>query len=131
MPPSHRRRPARHRRRRASAAPSEAPPSAAPSDTPVAIPSFAFPSADKELEALLPDTLCGDKAQKLSMGGAVFDNAADPSFVAVLRKVGKTTADVSLAIAADNGFGKLHRRASSGSRAPTARRSRTPSWRRP
>jgi hypothetical protein len=83
-----------------AAAESEAPASAAPSDTSLAIPSFAFPSTDKELEALLPDTLCGNKVQKLSMGGAVFDNAADPAFVAVLRKLGKTTSDVSFAIAA-------------------------------
>lgn len=85
---------------------SEAPPSsAAQSEAPVVVPSFAFPSTDKELEALLPDTLCGKKTQKVSMGGAVFDNAADPAFVAVLQKLGKTTSDVSLAIAAPTSSG--------------------------
>lgn len=85
---------------------SEAPPSsAAQSDAPVVIPSFAFPSTDKELEALLPDTLCGAKTQKLSMGGAVFDKAADPAFVAMLKTLGKTTSDVSLAIAAPTNSG--------------------------
>lgn len=93
----------------ASVAPTSAAPSAAseaPSEAPsataseAAIPSFAFPSTDKELEALLPDTLCGQKVQKLSMGGAVFASASDPSFQAILKRVGKSAADVSLAIAA-------------------------------
>ena len=91
-----------------SAAPTSAAPSAseAPSEAPsaiaseVAIPSFAFPSSDKELEALLPDTLCGEKVQKLSMGGQAFATASDPSFQAILKSVGKSAADVSLAIAA-------------------------------
>ena len=47
---------------------------AAPSIT---IPNFAFPSTDKELEALLPDTMCGGKTQKFSMGGDVFESSAD------------------------------------------------------
>ena len=81
----------------ASEAPSEAP-SASASEA--AIPSFAFPSTDKELEALLPDTLCGAKVQKLSMGGQAFAANSDPSFVAILKSIGKSPADVSLAIAA-------------------------------
>lgn len=81
----------------ASEAASEGP-SAAASE--VAIPSFAFPSTDKELEALLPDTLCGEKVQKLSMGGAAFGANADPAFEAMLKSVGKTVSDVTLAIAA-------------------------------
>ncbi len=95
-----------------AAAPSEAAPSAAASEaaaseaapsegTPsLAIPSFAFPSTDKELEALLPAELCGAKVQKLSMGGEMFDNSSDPTFGAVLQKLGKTTKDVSFAVAA-------------------------------
>ncbi len=81
-----------------AAAPSEAPASEAPSSIP--IPSFAFPSTDKALEALLPDTICGKKVQKLSMGGETFATGADPEFVAVLQSLGKTPSDVSFAIAA-------------------------------
>ncbi len=81
-----------------AAAASEAPASEAPSSIP--IPSFAFPSTDKALEALLPDTICGKKVQKLSMGGETFAAGADPEFVAVLQSLGKTPSDVSFAIAA-------------------------------
>ena len=91
----------------ASAAPTAAPSEAAPSEAAAseaapsgAIPSFAFPSTDKELEALLPAELCGAKVQKLSMGGEVFANAADPTFTAVLTKLGKSASDVSFAVAA-------------------------------
>lgn len=80
------------------AAPSEAAASEAPASVP--IPSFAFPSTDKALEALLPDTMCGQKVQKLSMGGDKFAAGADPEFVAVLKSLGKTPADVTFAIAA-------------------------------
>ena len=83
-----------------SAAPSVEPsaevPTAAPSE---AIPGFSFPTSDKELEALLPSELCGVKTRKLSMGGETFMTGADPAFVAVLDKLGKTVADVSFAIA--------------------------------
>jgi hypothetical protein len=82
----------------ATPAPTEAAPSeAAPS---VAIPNFVFPSTDKELEALLPDTMCGGKTQKFSMGGDTFESSADPAFIALLEKLGKTSADVSFAVAA-------------------------------
>jgi hypothetical protein len=83
------------------AAPSEAAPSeAAPSEAAASevIPNFAFPSTDKELEALIPDTLCGQKVQKLSMSGdQVFSDSADPGLVAALHALGKTTKDVSAA----------------------------------
>jgi hypothetical protein len=91
-----------------SAAPSEVAPSAAAASeaaSSVAIPSFAFPSTDKELEALLPATLCGKKVQKLSIGGDMFSNAADPEFKAVLQKLGKSPSDVSFAIAAPTAAG--------------------------
>jgi hypothetical protein len=85
----------------ASVAPTEAAPSeaaaseAAPS---LAIPSFAFPSTDKELEALIPDPLCGQKIQKLSMSGdQVFSDSDDPTLIAALQALGKSTADVSAA----------------------------------
>lgn len=79
-----------------SAAPSVEPSSAAPS---IAIPGFSFPSTDKELEALIPDRMCGAKVEKGSMTGAqVFNDASDPTVVAALQSLGKTTADVSAAV---------------------------------
>ena len=49
-----------------AAAPSEAAPSAAASEP---VTAFAFPSDDKELEAVIPDKICGATAQKLSLKG--------------------------------------------------------------
>ena len=46
-----------------------------------AVPGYTFPSEDKELEAVIPDTMCGAKAQKLSLKGKdVFnrDNEGPP-----------------------------------------------------
>jgi len=88
----------------ASPAPSTEPSVAAPSETASAapsllLPSFSLPSSDKELEALLPDTVCGLPAVKLSMTGSDFEAAADPEFKAVLDKLGKTADDVSFAVA--------------------------------
>lgn len=79
-----------------SVEPSVEAPSTAPSE---AIPGFSFPSSDKELEALLPAELCGVKTRKLSMSGDLFMTDADPQFLAMLSKLGKTAADVSFAIA--------------------------------
>jgi hypothetical protein len=76
---------------------SEAAPSEAAASE--AVPSFAFPSTDKELEALLPATLCGKTVQKLSIGGEMFSSAADPEFQAVLQRLGKSASDVSFAVA--------------------------------
>jgi hypothetical protein len=89
----------------ASAAPSEAA-SEAPSSEPsfdigsFALPSFVLPSNAKDLEALLPNELCGATVQKLSFAGADFEGMADPEFAATLSGLGKTAADVSMAIAA-------------------------------
>jgi hypothetical protein len=101
----------------ASTAASGSPAASAPADTPtpsvavaspstdgsafpsLAIPSFAFPSEDKELEALLPSTMCGADTVKFSMSGATFEASADPEFRAILDELGKTPNDVSLAIA--------------------------------
>lgn len=84
-----------------STEPSEAA-SAAPSDAPSdAVPSFEFPSEDKELEGLLPTELCGAKVTAFSMGGATFAEDADAEFLAILAALGKSTSDVSFAIAAD------------------------------
>jgi hypothetical protein len=84
----------------ASTAPTEAPPSeaAASAAASLDLSQFSFPSSDKELEGLIPDPMCGQKVQKLSLSGAqVFSNSADPSFVAALQALGKTVNDVSAA----------------------------------
>lgn len=78
----------------ASAAPSEAAPSSAPS---IALPSL--PSEAKDLEALLPGSLCGATATKVSLSGASFASTADADFKAVLQALGKTPDDVGFAIA--------------------------------
>lgn len=88
----------------ASAAPETTAPSAAPaSEAPSAeasnaIPSFELPSDDKGLEALLPSTMCGKTATKLSFSGARFANITDPTFVATLAELGKSPTDVGFAI---------------------------------
>jgi hypothetical protein len=84
-----------------SAAPSEAAASeAAPSEAAASglIPSFVLPSSDKELEALIPGTLCGSAATKLSLKGEeIFTNSEDPTLTAVLQSLGKSVSDVSAA----------------------------------
>jgi hypothetical protein len=86
-------------------APSEAPaasPAAVESAQPaesIAIPSFALPSTDKGLEALLPNELCGEKSTKMSLGGEMLAQGADTSFLTTVQALGKTVADVSYAIA--------------------------------
>jgi hypothetical protein len=94
-----------------SVEPSVAPPSAAPSVAPsegapsFAIPSFVLPSEAKDLEALLPNTLCGATATKASMTGASFAQSGQSEFLDALRAVGKTAADVAFAIAVAPGNG--------------------------
>lgn len=88
----------------ASAVPSEAA-SAEPSPAGSAAPSFAFPSFElpsnaKDLEALLPDQLCGAAVQKLSMAGSDFEGMVDEEFAKTLTGLGKSPSDVSMAIAA-------------------------------
>jgi hypothetical protein len=63
------------------------------------IPSFALPSGAKDLEALLPATLCGETALKASMSGDQFMATADATFKAILGSLGKQASDVSFAIA--------------------------------
>jgi hypothetical protein len=84
------------------AAPSVAPSVAAPS---IAIPSFVLPSEAKDLEALLPGTLCGATATKLSMTGASFAQSGQSEFLDAIKAVGKTPADVAFAIAVGPGNG--------------------------
>jgi hypothetical protein len=93
-------------------APSVAPPSAAasvaaPSEgaPSFAIPSFVLPSEAKDLEALLPNTLCGATATKASMTGASFAQSGQSEFLDALKAVGKTAADVAFAIAVAPGNG--------------------------
>ena len=85
----------------AAVASDAAPSSAASSDAApsFAIPSFELPSGAKDLEALLPDTLCGVKAVKLSMSGAQFSATADKEFLATLQALGKQPSDVAFAVA--------------------------------
>ena len=80
------------------AAPSQAEPSQA--EASIAVPSFVLPSGAKDLEALLPDQLCGTTALKASMTGDQFASSADPQFKAALQAVGKSASDVAFAIAA-------------------------------
>ena len=80
-----------------AAAESSAPPSEAAASEPAAsvpIPGFTFPSEAKDLEAVIPDTICGAKVQKLSLKGKdVFnpDNEGAAEIEAVLNSIGKST----------------------------------------
>jgi hypothetical protein len=82
------------------AAPSVAEPSAAESvgAPSLAIPSFSLPSEAKDLEALLPDTICGATAQKASLSGASFMATATEEFKSALAALGKQASDVALAV---------------------------------
>jgi hypothetical protein len=64
-----------------------------------AIPSFVLPSGAKDLEALLPNTVCGSQALKASMTGDQFMTQGDPEFQRVLTALGKQPSDVAFAIA--------------------------------
>lgn len=77
---------------------STAPASSVPGAS-IAIPAFSFPSDDKGLEALLPSTMCGQPATKLSMTGSDFAADADPAFIATLSQLGKSVNDVAVALA--------------------------------
>ena len=83
-----------------STAASVAPSEATASQPGIAIPSFAFPSSDKELEALIPDKICGQTTIKLSFSGATFVASGDAELKAMLDALGKTPADVSMAVGA-------------------------------
>ena len=69
-----------------------------------ALPSIVLPSftADKDLEALLPATFNGVTLQKFSMKGAQFlGQSSNSDLDKAVTALGLTTADVSVAIAAD------------------------------
>lgn len=79
-------------------APSTEPSAQAPSEQP--IPSLSLPSNAKDLEALLPDKVCGAKAIKASQTGDEFANqSTNQDFVSVLQALGKTPSDVAFAVA--------------------------------
>lgn len=84
-----------------AAAPSEAAPSEAAASEAVAslaIPSFLLPSDAKELEALIPDKICGATVTKTSLKGAeALGSSDDPTFTNILQQLGKSPSDVSLA----------------------------------
>ncbi|HEY8437916.1 MAG TPA: hypothetical protein VIK65_04815 [Candidatus Limnocylindrales bacterium] len=94
----------------ASAAAESAPGSAAPSTAAAPseaasspeLPSFAIPSLPseaKDLEALLPSTLCGAAATKASITGATLSQTVDKTFLDTLSALGKSVNDVSFALA--------------------------------
>jgi hypothetical protein len=98
-----------------AAAPSQAP-SAAPSaaestaasEAPStasgqASPGFSLPSEAKDLEALLPSTVCGVAATKVSMNGQSFLSGSGSEFAGALSALGKSPSDVSVAVAAAAG----------------------------
>jgi hypothetical protein len=80
-----------------SVQPSQAEPSQA--EASFAIPSFVLPSGAKDLEALLPDQICGVKAIKASQSGDQFAATASQEFKAALQAVGKSVSDVAFAVA--------------------------------
>jgi hypothetical protein len=63
----------------------------------IALPSL--PSEAKDLEAMLPDTMCGGASTKASVSGASLGNTAGAEFLAGLQALGKTPADVTFAFA--------------------------------
>jgi hypothetical protein len=70
-----------------------------PSGLASALPSVALPSPDAALEAKLPDQMCGSATVKSSAAaGSFIQNNAE--IQAFLTSIGKTTADVSIAVGA-------------------------------
>ena len=86
------------------AAPSAAAPSgAAPSQAGPSIALPSLPSEAKDLEAQLPNSLCGQTAQKISMNGSTFLSSTGNEFSAALSALGKSPSDVSVAVAGGGG----------------------------
>ena len=91
-----------------AAAPSVAAPSAPESSVATAsgpVPGFSLPSEVKDLEALLPSTMCGSTSTKASVTGASFAQTGQSEMLDALKAIGKTVDDVTFAIAigADSG----------------------------
>jgi hypothetical protein len=57
------------------------------------------PSGAKELEAMLPNEMCGSTAIKFSMSGDQFGQDVDQEFKDTLQTLGKSPSDVSFAAA--------------------------------
>ena len=64
-----------------------------------AMPSVSLPSGAQDLEALLPDEICGTEALKFSFGGDQFEQQADAEMQGVLDELGAQPSDVSMAVA--------------------------------
>ncbi len=79
------------------AEPSAAEPSVAAPSEPV--PGFSLPSEVKDLEALLPGTMCGKTSTKASVTGAAFAQSGQSDMIDALKAIGKTVNDVTFAIA--------------------------------
>ena len=65
----------------------------------LAVPSVVLPNDAKELEALLPATMCGQSSLKTSLAGDTFATSGDEDLKALMEQLGKTPADVSFAAA--------------------------------
>ena len=63
------------------------------------LPSFSLPSGAEELEAVLPDEMCGADVVKFSLSGQDFEEQADAELQAVLDEIGAEASDVSMAVA--------------------------------
>lgn len=87
----------------AAGAPSSPPASVATSS--IAIPSFVLPSAEIDMRALLPDQICGTKADKQTISGDEAVTGADEDFKAILRTLGKQPSDVVVTTASSSGTG--------------------------
>jgi hypothetical protein len=64
-----------------------------------ALPSLNLPSSAKDLEALLPNEMCGSSAIKFSMSGNELGQDFDKEFTDTLAMLGKAASDVSFAAA--------------------------------
>ena len=80
-------------------APSESPDAVASAGPSLDLGSFELPSGAKELEAILPDEMCGSATIKFSMSGDQFADGADEEFTNLLAALGKSPADTSFAAA--------------------------------
>jgi hypothetical protein len=82
-----------------AAAPSESPHAASSAGPTLDLGSFDLPSGAKELEAILPNEMCGSTAIKFSMSGDQFADGADEEFISLLAALGKSPSDTSFAAA--------------------------------
>jgi hypothetical protein len=83
----------------AGSTPAATPAPATPQATTVLPSGLVIPSfkADLDLEAQLPNDFCSQKVTKLSFSGADF-LGSDTTFAAIVQELGKSPADVSVAV---------------------------------